>query len=1076
MTPKRKMLRHIVCLCMVLALCLSFAACRNTGNDQTTEAPNAPDVTYTLQIQSEGGVAMPDLEIYIYENDTLQDLVAVTATDAEGKATFTVKKSDTYAAVLVNTPSGYAVESSYPITGANTRIVLKMELVDGDLSTAVYALGDVMQDFSFTDHNGNSYKLSELLQTKKAVVLNFFRLDGVNSQMELPCLQEAYEKYADSVAVLCMDPVDGDNDAIAEFAKSLELTLPMGACEAEWVNAMQIFSYPTTVVIDRFGTVALNHGQAVTKTYEFTDIFAYFTGVDYTQNAVEDMEELVVSKPAEGEVENPTEIFGGKMEFDLTLDPGKVHYVRIPNVDNVWMQVASGEVNVEYGGKTFQPSGGSVGLFVSAPSTFEPAVVGFRNVGSERITFHVTMANLPGTYENPYSLKVGEFSTSVSGGNEQGVYFKYWATEDGYFTLQCLSISPNVEYAFSIMNLANSTMYTLESDGTENEQGQRVVNAPVKKGQALLITIDTVPDDTNKYPAANFQMLASFNAGEIKETEKVESVPFAVTVTDENRKPLAGVNVGFIPENPTDLNKGANWETDENGVASGYLPKDNYTVSAVVPNGYKATTTQAKLTPEEPYASLKFDTYVVVMCDYSVSVTDEQGNALSGALVVIGSASGYTNDRGVFTANLEKGDYTAVVQKNGYEIAEQAFAAGSTVLNVKLKTSTGEVQNGVDYTVTVTDYTGTPMTGITVSLYRYGMLSGMAAVDDNGVATFRLRADNYTVGLTSTQGVKLKYAEVSLTAKAPSTTVQVAVNGNTGNRETEFWGSYYEIGTGSTWADLTDNTNATANMSWEALTDFQGWVYVFVPKQAGVYRFTVSDGALLAYFGSTNFPNLSMDTSVAEKYFEIEVRQANVDEENGYVVAVKSTSGADSAVISIQRMGDVPAELPTVYYSNKVTPTAFKLNQSGTLHYVDVTADSTVERRDDGFYYLNGKKLYMNIGKSAPYITVAEMVGLSYNETTGGWDQSSMATGLKGYQIENGETVAVEQYNGAIKEYIQNCDPSNGLYPVTDDLAHMLQKTGEYRGWWEQDDPDYLFGSKSVNTDIAWLFACCYVD
>lgn len=1075
MTPKRKILRRFVCLCMALVLCLSFAACRNTGNDQTTEDTNAPDVTYTLQIQSEGGMAMPDLEIYIYENDTLQDLVAVTATDAEGTATFTAKKSDTYVAVLVNAPSGYAVESSYPITGADTRIVLEMELVAGDLSTAVYALGDVMQDFSFTDYNGNSYKLSELLQSKKAVVLNFFRLDGVDSQMELPCLQEAYEKYAESVAVLCMNPVDGDNDAIAEFAKSLDLTLPMGACEAEWVNAMQIFSYPTTVVIDRFGTVAMNHGQAVTQSYVFTDVFSYFIAEDYVQSTVTNIDDLVVSEPDEGVVENPNEIVGGIMEFDLTLEAGKIHYVRIPNVDNVWMQVASGKVNVEYGGKTFQPSGDSVGLFVSAPSTFEPAVVGFRNVGSERITFHVSMSNLPGTYENPYSLKIGDFSASVSG-NDTGVYFKYQATEDGYFSLMCKAVSSNAEHTYSILNLTNSTMYSLEEDSAVNEQGYAVVTAPVKKGQSLLITINTLPDDANKYPAATFQMSASFRNGEVADVEVVEEVSFAITVTDENRKPLAGVNVGFIPENPTDLNKGANWETDENGVASGYLPKDNYTVSAVVPNGYKATTTQAKLTPEEPYASLKFDTYVVVMCDYSVSVTDEQGNALPDALVVIGSASGYTNDRGVFTANLEKGDYTAVVQKNGYEIAEQSFATGSTVLNVKLKASSGDVQNGVDYTVTVTDYTGTPMTGITVSLYRYGVLSGMAAVDDNGVATFRLRADNYTVGLTSTQGVKLKYAEASLTAKAPSATVQAAVNGNTGDRETIFWGSYYEIGTGSTWADLTDNTNATANMSWEALADFQGWAYVFVPKQAGVYRFTVSDGALLAYFGSTQFPNLSMDTSVAEKYFEIEVRQANVDEENGYVVAVKSTSGADSAVISVQRMGDVPAELPTVYYSNKVTPTAFKLNQSGTLHYVDVTAAGTVERRNDGFYYLNGKKLYMNIGKSAPYITVAEMVGLSYNETTGGWDQSSMATGLKGYQIENGETVAVEQYNGAIKEYIQNCDPSNGLYPVTDDLAHILQKTGEYRGWWEQDDPDYLFGSKSVNTDIAWLFACCTVE
>lgn len=1076
MTPKRNMLRRFACLALALVLCLSLGACRgNRGDEQTTVDPNAPDQTFTLTVKSAGGVPMSDLEIYIFENDSLQDLVAVTATDEEGKAVFTAKEGGAYAAVLNNVPSGHIAQTSYLVTGTETEIVLDMELVDGDLTTAVYKLGDVMQDFTFTDCNGNTYKLSELLQTKKAVVLNFWKLDGVDSKVELPCLQKAYEEYADTVAVLCMDPVDTDNSAIAAYAKELGITLPIGACESDWGKAMQIFGYPTTVVIDRFGVVALNNGQAVKKSSVFTDVFAYFTAEDYVQKTVDSIQDLIVTEADPDEVENPDEIMGTVMEFKLTLDPGQLHYVRIPNVDNIQMQVHSADVYVEYGNKKFYPSGDTVTLLVSAPSTFEPALVGFCNQGEERITFRITLYNLPGTYENPYTMKIGQFSTSVSAGNNQGVHFTYTAAEDGYFTLQCLSVSPNCEYQYSIMNMSTSVMKNSEYDAETDTTGKTVVRVPTKKGQKLLIIVGTLPDDNNNYPAATFQMLAAFNAGEVEEIEEVETVEFALTVTDENRKPLAGVNVGFTPDNPTDINSGAKWVTDENGVVSGRLPKDGYTVSAVVPAGYKASTNQIHLTPESPMASLKFETYVIVMQDYSVHVSDPEGKPVENALVVIGSASGFTDSQGVYTANLEKGDYTAVIQKSGYALTEQAFAKGSTVLNVKLTLESGNVTDGTEYTVTVTDYAGTPMTGITVSIYRYGTLANMAQVNDRGVATVRMKAGTYTVGLTSASGAKLKYEELTLTAAEPSGTVRVATSGNVGTHSSTFWGSYYAVGTGSTWADLTDPVNSTATSSTTCLAEYQGWAYIFVPTQPGVYRVTADEGSVVAYFGNMEFPNLNRDTSGSEAYFELNVGQRNVDSGNAYLLIVKSTADKDSAVFTITRVGDPEPELPSVYYENKVAPAAFKLNQTGTITYVDLTGTVQPERGSDGFYYLNGKKIYINLGKSAPYITIAEMVGLEYNETTGQWTQNSMAAGLKGYIYENGEKTAVEQFNDAIKEYIRCCDASNGLYPLTDDLVYMMQNASAYKGWGDPEDPDYLFDKLTVNEALAWMFACCYI-
>lgn len=1108
MTPKNKIFRRIGALCLVLAMCLSFAACReqeeeSTGTPDTTGSSTivpGKETNFTLEVKTQGGAPLKDISIYVYEDGSLQNLIAVGTTDADGKMMFTYQGGTTYVAVLGGVPAGYGVESSYPITNEMTQIVLSAQMVEGDLNTAKYKLGDMMQDFTFTAADGAEYKLSDLLDGKRTVVLNFWKLDHNPCKMELPFWQEAYTEYADRAMVLGMNPIDSDNAEIAAFAQEQGLTFPVGSCDPKWENAMNVFGYPTTVVIDRFGMITLVNGAAFATATEVKDVLKFFTADEYAQTVVEDYKTILTSEPEAGS-DNPVDI-SGINSFQLTIAPGKVHFLNIHKMQNVWLQVNNSDIYVEYGGKKFTASGGSVGLLVSAPSTFEPAQLGFGNSGEETQTFTVTLSNLAGSYENPYEMKVGEFTTSVNAGNNQGVYFKYTAAEDGYFTIQCVGVTPSgVKYGVSAMNLTTSAMRNTEDDGqVDPNTGNRVVTMGMNKGEQLRIIISTMPDDSNNYPAATFKMLAGFTAGDVEDVVVVEKIAYAVTVTDENRNPIPGVNVNLVgtvpeatePENTepvepesTDPNatepvvtepepNRATLVTDENGVAAGYLPEDIYTGSVVIPAGYKIKDTGFELSPESPFASVKLDTHIVIMEDYTVRVIDEAGNPVPGTLITIGSTFGTTNEDGVYTVSLEKGAYTAVIgAPEGYyaENISVPFPAGGNTLGITLKEGTGE-QEGIRYTVSVVDANGMGLTDILVTFNQYGSPVSVVPVDSTGTATANLMPGEYTVSLTSAAGNALKFdaSQASLNEEKTSTTIMVAADISGSNHDSAYWGSYYRITTGSAWVNLTKIINYSE--------EFGAYMYVFNPGETGIYRFSVSSGVTLGYYGGISFPNgPSMTTDNENGYFEITIKEGEFANENqpSYVLGLIVPVGTREATMTVVRTGDAPAELPRIVYEPTCEITPFTAG-NGKITYVNLTRAAAVERGADGFYYLNGKKLYINLSNAAPHLTFGSMLGINYDTVTGQWVTSSMGTGMKGLIYDGDTVIAVEDFTDCMSNYVRASDPITGVYPLNDDLIYMIKSCGSYMGWWNADSPNYLFESvTNLYVDSAWLFAVCTI-
>lgn len=175
----------------------------------------------------------------------------------------------------------------------NTEKESQLELLSEDeLEGVTFKRGDVFADMSVTTPEGKTYKISEILKEKKAVVLNFWYINCGPCQMEFPYMQDAYENYQDSIEILAVNPYDGTDETVSEFQKKYELTFPMAVIDEDWAQYLEIQAYPTTIVIDRYGIVSFKHTGMITEVEEFNKLFQFFTAEDYEQTVIRNISDI----------------------------------------------------------------------------------------------------------------------------------------------------------------------------------------------------------------------------------------------------------------------------------------------------------------------------------------------------------------------------------------------------------------------------------------------------------------------------------------------------------------------------------------------------------------------------------------------------------------------------------------------------------------------------------------------------------------------------------------------------------------------------------------------------------------
>lgn len=255
---------------------------------------------YTINVRSEGGYKL--------------DGVRVTAYNPKGEAVKTGISSDgvinlgltldeyTLKVDEDSLPAGYFLEDGATFkTNPKQRDPVDISIPSTVISQSapadkVYAVGDIVNDFSIKDYTGKEYRLSTLLKSKKAVVLNFWFPTCVPCRQEFPAVQSAYSDAKNDLEILGLAFPNRvkDNDDIAEFKeeykKEFNITFPLCIGTSAILNNYSASAAPTTAVIDRYGMLAYWHANSEPSITFWQSLFKKYTADDYVQEINEDPE------------------------------------------------------------------------------------------------------------------------------------------------------------------------------------------------------------------------------------------------------------------------------------------------------------------------------------------------------------------------------------------------------------------------------------------------------------------------------------------------------------------------------------------------------------------------------------------------------------------------------------------------------------------------------------------------------------------------------------------------------------------------------------------------------------------
>lgn len=325
----RRILSLVLVLSMLLACAVSAIGCDKQGGGSTTggettatpggtgalpgETTGAPQETdpapegkidYNITVTSLGGLPLADVSLLIYAGD---DIVGYGATDESGKVAVELEAGGSYSVSVVDAPEGYHYEDRYPVLGAEVEIRLESSVIteNTSLNGVSYKLGDIMRDFTVTDSDGKTQKLSEILKEKDMVLLNFWYTTCTYCVAEFPYMNEAYGQYRDQVEILALNHYPSDTELkVKDFKSTYQLDFPMAKEDLGMQTAFDIEGYPTTVVVDRYGMICLIEAGGLPSVEPFQKIFQAFTASNYTQKVYHSLEELI--PPEKPTVEMPS--------------------------------------------------------------------------------------------------------------------------------------------------------------------------------------------------------------------------------------------------------------------------------------------------------------------------------------------------------------------------------------------------------------------------------------------------------------------------------------------------------------------------------------------------------------------------------------------------------------------------------------------------------------------------------------------------------------------------------------------------------------------------------------------------
>ena len=393
------------------------------------------------------------------------------------------------------------------------------------------------------------------------------------------------------------------------------------------------------------------------------------------------------------------------------------------------------------------------------------------------------------------------------------------------------------------------------------------------------------------------------------------------------------------------------------------------------------------------------------------------------------------------------------------------------------KNSKIDADGNVTYKVTVKDALGNAYTsGVVAKFLQNGTQVAMQVGDDKGIVTKKLKAGNYDVEISFTdgdEGYHYNKDNVKVSVEKNEIDVVVAHAATEEGRELIISDNPYPsyvIKPGCTYVKLdTEHRN----------------YFLFTPTEAGKYEISIVEGSNveIGYYGAPHYVQQHSALEVKDNKFAISIKQDMIGTgDTGTTIIVVGVDAKDASakncVIGIERVGDPDYDItdePWTIYKKTTTLSKFTLQAGAKLAEFDITSTAgynLVYNETDGFYHMNsadGPLVLVRLSEDPKYVACFKTI----------LDN----TGVNKYFFDaDGNFVKKESYSECLLEYIEMVDENLGVYPLTKDLEYIIKNGGGYKGWFDQTSDMYLFKDidgipmTNINNDISWLFMCCYVS
>ena len=330
---KRSLALFFAFLMLFSMLATSLIGCGDGGNDTDTSTDTSNDTSndsssskneadYTVQIETVAGMPVPGVKVFAYLGDARQD---VGTTDKNGMITFTLPRKSGYTA-RVTAPAGYEFEESYALKEVGTKIITKSSVIenpDNEFPDEAYKIGDIMRDLTVKTIDGKTLKLSEILKTKKMVLLNFFFTTCGPCASEFPYMNSSYERFKDDIEIIAINPYPTDTeDAVKTYAYDYELKFPVAKVPKDWASKFPIGGYPTNIIVDRYGMISLVEVGGIISETPFNIMFDYFTKPDgeFVQRIVTDIEQITPTETPNIEMPSNEDICDAINKDDIVIE------------------------------------------------------------------------------------------------------------------------------------------------------------------------------------------------------------------------------------------------------------------------------------------------------------------------------------------------------------------------------------------------------------------------------------------------------------------------------------------------------------------------------------------------------------------------------------------------------------------------------------------------------------------------------------------------------------------------------------------------------------------------------------